>query len=476
MNQPSQFVQPSQAKAEIVTAHVRNKTQRCFDHVARRAKFLGHVVLVCLIASIAWTFASTAVAAPGDLLRTFENPAPLAGDQFGASITAIGGNVMIGVTRRPRDRGDCSDDGSFDPDPRHGIAYLFDVQTGSAQQSFVNPEPSSIAACEAWESFVIDRFGNALAASDDRVFISAPWQLPTGAGGDIHEFGMETGDESSSFAQSSFSQVFVDSLALASDLLLAGASGDRSVAGTGGKAFLFDVTTGAELHTFRNSRVAFGLATAATVSHAFIGAPPLLEDSGRAFLFDAVSGDPLLELENPMREMLCEDQPVCHDDFGRSVAISGARLLVGDPGGDAEPAAFLFDAETGDLMQTYRIPNSQRTNFGTSVAFVGNNVLVGAPQDDTVGDRAGAAYYFDGSTGRLVHTFHNPNPLRTRFGTSVATLGNDVLVAAPGDPNDQGAVYLFQAIPEPYTGTLGLIALFVLTLRPTLRERRLIVR
>jgi hypothetical protein len=42
---------------------------------------------------------------------------------------------------------------------------------------------------------------------------------------------------------------------------------------------------------------------------------------------------------------------------------------------------------------------------------MGNNILIGAPDEDTAGAAdAGAAYLFDGLTGSLLQTFLNPSP------------------------------------------------------------------
>ncbi|MDH3312059.1 MAG: FG-GAP repeat protein [Nitrosopumilus sp.] len=49
-------------------------------------------------------------------------------------------------------------------------------------------------------------------------------------------------------------------------------------------------------------------------------------------------------------------------------------------------------------------------DFGRSVSISGDNVLVAAPGDDTEVRDAGAAYLFDATTGNLLQTFLNPTP------------------------------------------------------------------
>uniref|UniRef100_A0ACD5GS60 FG-GAP repeat protein n=1 Tax=Desertifilum tharense IPPAS B-1220 TaxID=1781255 RepID=A0ACD5GS60_9CYAN len=112
------------------------------------------------------------------------------------------------------------------------------------------------------------------------------------------------------------------------------------------------------------------------------------------------------------------------------------------------------------LGYTFLNPNPAANDFfGISVAGVGNNVLIGAFQDDTNALDAGAAYLFDGNPtsptfGQLLMTFQSPNPaVSGNFGGSVASVGNNVLIGesfrhatlAQGQP---GRAYLFDGTPR----------------------------
>jgi len=101
--------------------------------------------------------------------------------------------------------------------------------------------------------------------------------------------------------------------------------------------------------------------------------------------------------------------------------------------------------------------------FGYSVSISGNNVLVGAFQDDTGASQAGAAYLFelvtcdddtsnggtaaDGICEAATMEFLNPSPaVDDFFGYSVSISGNNTLIGAYGDgavATDSGAAYLF---------------------------------
>ena len=73
--------------------------------------------------------------------------------------------------------------------------------------------------------------------------------------------------------------------------------------------------------------------------------------------------------------------------------------------------AHLFDATTGNLLHTFDDPTvTSQDFFGWSVAVEGNKVLVGAIGDDTNGDFAGQAHVFDAITGNLLQTLNDPTP------------------------------------------------------------------
>src|SRR5438128_1516559 len=78
--------------------------------------------------------------------------------------------------------------------------------------------------------------------------------------------------------------------------------------------------------------------------------------------------------------------------------------------------------------RTFCSPAPFVDRFGASVAAVGPNVLIGAPGDAA---NPGAAYLFDATTGALIQKFQAPAPSADdAFGSSVSVVGADVLVGA----------------------------------------------
>ena len=157
------------------------------------------------------------------------------------------------------------------------------------------------------------------------------------------------------------------------------------------------------------------------------------------------------------------------DGFGGAVALDGELALVGAPlddtrGGDVGQA-HLFDAATGVLLRTLDDPTPDPEAFdgdydgdlfGWSVAVGGGRALVGAPGDDTRGERVGQAHLFD-ATGALLRTLDNPSPRgEDGFGVSVALDGDRALVGAPNAWGGSGAgrTHLFDAATGALLRTL----------------------
>jgi hypothetical protein len=98
-------------------------------------------------------------------------------------------------------------------------------------------------------------------------------------------------------------------------------------------------------------------------------------------------------------------------------------------------------------------------DFGRSLALTPDgDILVGAWRTSVDGiQSAGHAYLFDDLTGDLLLDLTNPQPLLGgAFGWSVAAMEGALVIGAPSD----GAVYVFESIPEPYSLVLAGSLLF----------------
>jgi len=142
----------------------------------------------------------------------------------------------------------------------------------------------------------------------------------------------------------------------------------------------------------------------------------------------------------------------------RAVASDDVRILIGAPigtenmdGGNRE--VHLYSSESGELLQSFAPPadlaGANQGEFGRSVAFSRDLVLIGAPGDSTDGSDVGGAYLFSAETGRFLHRFQAPEISGAdRFGTSVAINEHTIAIGAPGNGGDSaggGEAYLFSS-------------------------------
>lgn len=254
-------------------------------------------------------------------------------------------------------------------------------------------------------------------------------------------------------------ELFADSIALADQRVLIGSFVDTDGAVTGGNrsdvAYLFDATTGTLIRTIANPDPPspnpladeFGFAVAMDGTQALIGAPKadtVASNAGAAYLFDATTGD--------LRQTFVNPASSADDEFGHALTLDRDRVLIGAPYADQTVAnggaAYLFDGTTGKLLQTFVNPNPEAgAMFGDGVALSDNRVLVAAFLEDAGETNSGAVYLYDGTTGKLLQTFVNPTPNRgDLFGRAVAMDGTHVLISAPFDGSGaihSGRVYLF---------------------------------
>lgn len=309
----------------------------------------------------------------GTLLHTINNPTPVDYDYFGSSVSLSGNKILIGTSRS-------------------NLTYLYDITTGALLQTF-------------------------------------------GVSG--------------------------ESVSLSGNRALIGNSSDDTGATNAGSAYLYDITTGAVLHVFNNPTPEpnenywenFGYHVSISGDKIAIGA---LRDrsytgtyyaKGSAYLYDAVTGTLLHTINNPT--------PESGHEFANAVSISGDKVLISDrwnnTGATGTGAAHLYDFTTGTLLKSFYNPTpEQGDQFGRFLSLSGDKVLISAFTDDTGAHDSGSAYLFDATTGDLLQTFNNPTPADTdHFGGSVSLSENTVLIGAWGGETGvfwSGSSYLYHPI------------------------------
>ena len=167
---------------------------------------------------------------------------------------------------------------------------------------------------------------------------------------------------------------------------------------------------------------------------------------------------------------LVADDGVGGEFFGRSVAMSGARALVGAPyasvdGTAARGAVYMFDGSTSDWTETAKIvadSGGPGDAFAFSLAATPTHMVAGA---NGVGGGQGAAFVFadqGGSFEQEARLVADDGAAGDDLGYAVAILDSTLIVgadrAAIHAHTQQGAAYVFAESDGAWTQTHKLIA------------------
>ncbi len=173
-------------------------------------------------------------------------------------------------------------------------------------------------------------------------------------------------------------------------------------------------------------------------------------NSGSAYVFDVRTGLQIFKL--------LPDDGAASDQFGVSVAISGATVVVGagfdDDNGANSGSAYVFDVTTGpgrgtapQLFKLIPSDNAAGDVFGGAVAVSETVAVIGARFDNVNGNASGSAYVFDVTTGQeLCKLTPSDGAAGDQFGFSVAVSGTVAVVGARFDDDngaDSGSAYVF---------------------------------
>ncbi len=198
------------------------------------------------------------------------------------------------------------------------------------------------------------------------------------------------------------------------------------------------------------------------------GFPPYL--TGSAYFY-RYNGSTWIQEE----KLTCDDS--CSEpfefNFGRSVAIDGSKVILGSAqkffwGYSAveSGAAYLYEFEGSSWIRIKRLASVPAfgpggdvyDDYGKSVAISGENIMVGAPGNDTVPGLA-YTYVYNGTSWKTQNQIMSPNSTPgDRFGESVSLDGNYGVVGAAGENNNTGAAYIFHGNEAEWQQEIALTA------------------
>ena len=318
------------------------------------------------------------------------------GDNFGFSVAISGDTVVVGTPYGPSE------------------AYVFERNEGGADNW---GEVTKLTASDAQTGV---NFGISVAVRDDTIVVGARRERVGGTkGGAAYIFGRDQGGEGNwgevnklTASDAQDWDWFGSSVAVTGDTLVVGAPFEDAWGSQAGAAYVFRRDTGGAGNWGQLAKVTasdaqtkdyFGWSVAVSGDTVLVGAPyGDAGDTGATYIFqpDQDSADTWSEVEK-----LTASDAELFDHFGGSVAISGDTAFVGarneDAGGNRAGAAYLFRRDEGgpgnwgEVTKLTASDAQADEQFGVSVALGGEAAVVGATDQELVGDRKGSAYVFE---------------------------------------------------------------------------------
>jgi hypothetical protein len=367
----------------------------------------------------------------------------------------------------------------------------------------------------------LQSFGIAINTFDDKLLVGS-------YGGSVYKIDPVTGNNLLRLQEPETSPSYGEAVSQFGNLIAVGAP--QHFVGphfSVGSVFLHDGTTGSHIRTLRNPNPGtftyFGSSLASVANKLFVGSEALSTNlHGLIYIYGPSSTTPIGSLVNPqasitstygfgtrllehqgdlfvsapgarsgairsgvvyrydgvsnLLELTIPDPTPQHDAFfGNAISTRANHILVGAPGRNiagvtSAGGASLFDATTGELLQTFVNPVPQEYGlFGSSVALIGRYAVIGMPYySPTPGQHpsfTGTAFVFDVGTGDLVAQINNPTPGQNEYfpeGTvNMLEIGGKLAIGHGSNQFRVGAVYLY-SVPEPSSWLLMLTAVAAL--------------
>ncbi len=431
------------------------RTEHCLEqlnlerfgmNVSRRTSHTCTVVSrhLILTLSLSLSILSFHSASAQALISEFAKLAPTdlnAADQFGGAVGIGGGQAIVGSINHDSVASNA------------GAAWVFNSSTGAL-----------VTKLEASDGELGDNFGFSTAVGGGLALVGATGEdnevtnLATGSGA-AYLFNSTTGAQVNKFEpdDGQTNDGFGRSVDIGGGLGAIGNPGDDDANSDAGSVFLYNLTTGSNLHILTAGDAGttdqLGSAVATDGTHVVGGAPGADAGStvgaGAAYVFDTSTGT--------QQHKLTASDGVQNDLFGISVDISGDRIIIGAPFHDADGetagAAYVFD--TSDGSQLFKlVPDdiAAGDQFGISVGISGDFAIIGSEFDDDDGLSSGSAYVFDLTTGNQISKFTASDAAQGDFlGGAVALDAGKAIIGATLDDdlgNSSGSAYL-ASVPEP---------------------------
>ena len=326
-----------------------------------------------------------------------------------------------------------------------GAAYVFDSVTGQELYKIVPADGASN-----------DKFGFSVSIENGFVLIGSPHHSVGGVSmvGCVYVYDLSNGVEVGRLVPGTLDVKGHFGIGVSAEGNLAAVGGHTRdpAAVDSGEAFVFDWTTGTQLHSLvptdatANDRL--GWTVAMDNGLVLVGAnydDDLGPDAGSAYIFDASTGAQLHKLVGA--------DTSAGDLFGWKLDMEGGLAVVSAHkrdflGAIDAGAIYVFDVASGSQLAKYRAPDGMSGDeFGYGLDLGGTRVAVGSAFSNTLGPDSGAVYVLDVATGALESKIvAGDGAAGDRFGGSVRLLSDLLLVGAVDDDDvatDSGSAYQY---------------------------------
>ena len=313
------------------------------------------------------------------------------GDSFGVSVAVDGDRVVVGASLDEDADGEIS-----------GAVYVFE-KVGLNWTRTARLEEQTLGSGAEY-GFSVDLEG-------DRLVVGAH-EASGGGAAYVYELDLGIWDRTLTLqsGDGGVTDDFGYSVALSDDWVLAGSPYHDNLGGNAGAAYVFDSMgiLAARLEPSGPSPAGaeFGYSVALDGDLAVVGAgsenTDAGSDAGAAYVFRAV-GD--VWSEEARVEAPATESGVTSDLLGRSVDVSGERVVVGAQRADGDAGrAYLYVPAAGSwriasVFTASDVNSSDR--FGWAVGIDGDSVVAGIDGADDAGSNAGRVSHFDLDAGLL---------------------------------------------------------------------------
>lgn len=365
----------------------------------------GNVIIGALgedAATGAGTGAAYIINTGGTLVHTLTNPGGAANDAFGRSVHISGNTAVVGA---------------YGHNTYAGRAFIYNVSSGALEHTISPPISANSLS-----------FGLTVRTDGVNAIISSPGEYSNGGAsgiaseGKAHIFNVSTGSlvhtldhPNSSGGDSAYDNFSNDAIDISGGYAIVGAYNETPV---GGKAYIFNVSSGALVHTLDNPNAdgaattdRFGSAVAIDGDYAVVGNHTEYYSSGSTgdgvvYIYRVSTGELLHTLASPVQGGIDE-----YGNFGKTVDISGYYAVIGSESYSvpvpSNGRAYVVDVRTGTVVQTIENPNVYgvgiQDKFGSAVAIDNRTLVIGASFEDEAGsevaysaDNSGKAYVYQG--------------------------------------------------------------------------------